>query len=207
MREQLLGAGPLGGALAQRAGQKVEQLLAPLIGLAHGGAVALGDEHHGAQHLVLVVRRHAVGHLDESDAQRPDVGLAVVGLAVEHLGAHEERRADGGLRLGGLGELRAHAKVGDLELAAVRQQQVVRLEVAVDQPQRVQVGDAVQRKVDDGGDLLLAQRAEHAAQVGHRAQPAKVHHHPERVALKEAAVILDDVGVRAALQDVDLVLD
>ena len=85
-------------------------------------------------------RRVAGEHLIAGDAERVDVAAVIDGLALDLLGAHEQRRAHRGAgrrEIDGLvrGEAARQAEVGHLRLALPGQQDVLRLDVAVDDPQ------------------------------------------------------------------------
>ena len=80
--------------------------------------------------------------LDEHEAERVDVGLAVHRLALGLLGRGVAGRAEHcALRLGPgrLGEGAGQAEVGDAEAAVVAEEQVGRLDVAVHEPAAVRV--------------------------------------------------------------------
>lgn len=67
----------------------------PLRGREQCGRVGLGDLEQHPHGVELVVRGLDLGHLNQRDAQRPDVGLVVVwgvlhGLTHHHLGGHPE---------------------------------------------------------------------------------------------------------------------
>jgi hypothetical protein len=104
------------------------------------------------------VRALAVGvlerdHLEDAHAEGVDVGELVVRLRV-HLRRHELRRAHDAPRGCGAAD-GGEPEVADLDLAlAPVHEDVVALEVAVDDPVRVQVGEAVQHlpaPAPDGG--------------------------------------------------------
>ena len=119
------------------------------------GALVLSnvvERRHGVH---VEVGRLPLGQLDAGDAQRPDVHLAGVLPLVhrqDHLGRHPVRcphetvgrRRDGG-----------RAEVGQLDDAAVGQQDVARLDVPVDAALEVQVRQAGEAAGADGRNLLL----------------------------------------------------
>mmetsp|Transcript_8919 Transcript_8919/g.26422 ORF Transcript_8919/g.26422 Transcript_8919/m.26422 type:complete len:373 (+) Transcript_8919:906-2024(+) len=90
--------------------------------------------------------RVAGEHLVEQHAQAPEVHGEAVALVQEDLGGHVVQRPTRGGPDGAplLGQVGAPAKVGDLGAEAVAQEDVVRLQVAVDAALAVQVGDALQ---------------------------------------------------------------
>jgi hypothetical protein len=93
--------------------------------------------------------RLADAELVGEDAQRPDVDGVVVVLVLDHLGRQVVERATERGAAGG-GRVHRPAKVRDLDLAAVAQQEVLGLDVAVDDVLRV----AVVQRVGEGGDVL-----------------------------------------------------
>ena len=86
-------------------------------------------------------RRLAGEHVVAGDAEGVDVGARIDRLALDLLGAHVQRRAHGDAalrqveRLAVVGEAARQAEVGDLDLALARQQDVFRLDVAMDDAQ------------------------------------------------------------------------
>jgi len=73
---------------------------------------------------------------------------------------------DKGAALGhGGSELASDAKVRELDLAAVGEQHVGRLDVPVDLGLRVQILEALEHLVHDGGDALLVDRADRVHHV------------------------------------------
>jgi hypothetical protein len=94
--------------------------------------------------LLLVERRAEGEHLVERQAQRVDVAPAV-DLAAERLGGHVPQGAED---VTGVGEVLlvvrlGQAEVGDPDDAARVEQQVGRLDVAVDDPLDVRVGQGI----------------------------------------------------------------
>ena len=90
-------------------------------------------------HRMLVrMRRLSLHHLQRRDAQRPYIRLRVVLILPDHLRRHPEGRAHKGAAFGhGDGNLPGDAKVGELDLALAREEDVRRLDVAVDLALRV----------------------------------------------------------------------
>ena len=122
------------------------------------GALVLSnvvERRHGVH---VEVGRLPLGQLDAGDAERPDVHLAVV-LPLVHRQDHLRRHPVGrpheavGRRRDG-----RRAEVGQLDDAAVGQQDVARLDVPVDAALQVQVGQPGQAAGADGRDLLLEER-------------------------------------------------
>ncbi len=89
--------------------------------------------HH--RDLVFAGKRQAAGdHLVQHDAERPDIGPHIAALADEMLGRHV---GDGADRRAGARQRRAAGQLGDAEvedlhLAATREHDVRRLDVAMD---------------------------------------------------------------------------
>ena len=120
--------------------------------------VFLQDRVHRLDRRIGVERAAAGEHLVEHDAEREDVGAVIDGLAAHLLGRHVAHRAEHrararqrtrmgeqgrlglnrGARLGQLGE----AEVEDLDAAVARDEDVVRLQVAVDDALLVRGGQA-----------------------------------------------------------------
>lgn len=114
--EEILGRGTLLGVFAQAEVDKV---------LEGGGEVAfehgrwvLGDQEEDLHGVDVGIGGLAVCQLQGGDAERPDVGLAVVARLLDDLGGHPEGGADEGVLLSHGGrELARDAKVGELDLA------------------------------------------------------------------------------------------
>jgi hypothetical protein len=161
---------------------------------------------------VVVGERERAGEEDvEDDAAGPDVRLgAVVALVPEHLGRGVPRRAaervEEAVRARVVGE-RAEPEVHHLEVARVVDEQVLRLEVAVEHAPRVAEVDGgdelpevaardvllhAPRAHDPREELPAADQLQREVDLG-----ARGHH----------LVELDDVGVGDALHDGDLPLD
>ena len=85
--------------------------------------------------------RLAGEHVIAGHSQGIDIGARIDLLALDLLGAHVQRRAHGQARLGqvcrgfGAGEDARQAEVGHLDLAPARQQDVLRLDIAMDDAQ------------------------------------------------------------------------
>ncbi len=145
--------------------------------------------------------RMAGQHVITGDAQRVDVGTAIHRLAFDLLGAHVQRRTHRHAALRQVegrtiaGQAADQTEVGDLDLALARQQDVLRLDVAVDDAQlagplqrRRHLAENAQRQQHVGRTLLEQEFAQVAALdvfQGH------VRH---TVGLADG-VDLDDVGV------------
>ena len=106
-------------------------------------------------------------HFVQDDAKREDVGPRVERIAQRLLGRHVQNRSNRGARigercrrLGGLGD-RGKAEVEQLRVAARRDEDVRRLDVAVDDARRMRgverIGD-LHADVDDGSDRKRSAR-------------------------------------------------
>ena len=193
--------------------------------LAQTGRLRLAYAHHDARRIELVVRRLLLGQLDARDAERPDVGARVVPhllvrLARDYLRRHPVGRADE--RVATLQAattttttstttwrsaiLCRDAKVGELDGAALGQQDVARLHVAMDDKALVvQVDERLERLAHHELDLRLAQRL---VQVEHErvdgAARAELDEHPELRVVVVGLVDVHDVLVLALGEYVDL---
>ena len=119
--------------------------------------VGLADLAEEPVHVLLEVQHLSGQHLVDEDARREDVGPDVDGIAPGLLRRHVIVLAlddpDGGL-LAAHGRL-GDAEVDDLHLAGVRQEDVLRRDVAVDDAHRAAAGVALAvRVVEAGADLL-----------------------------------------------------
>ncbi len=97
--------------------------------------------------------------MEHSSGQRPAAHalphLAIISALLDDLRRHPVRRADEGLALcDGGRQLCRHAKVCQLHLAGVTEQDVAALDVAVNLAQRVQVGEAL-RAGEQGAESAL----------------------------------------------------
>ena len=156
----------------------------------HVGQV-LAHVLHRHRDLVLAVERDVAGqHLEQHDAERVDVGLAVDVVAERLLGRDvvggPEHAAVGGQAL--LVERAGDAEVGDLGRALLVDQDVLGLDVAVDDVAGVGGGERA-RDLDRVGDRLVDRQAAHAADAV-----------LQRLALD---VLEDDVGPAVLLPGVD----
>ena len=100
----------------------------------------------------MQVRRLAILHLDGQDAQRPDVHLLAVVLSADHLRGHPVRRANQSVPLLVALHVGAEAEVGDLDPAVSAQEDVVALDVAVEDAALVEIADALQDLILEGGN-------------------------------------------------------
>src|SRR5262249_40372931 len=126
------------------------------------GAPAGGGRQRVEQHLgeQLVEARRGEGHaageqLVEDHPQGVDVGGGADGVGAPLLGGHVVRRADdgpAGPRLGG-GEEDGQAEVGGGRLAGAGEQDVLGLEVAVDDPLVVGLGEGQGQGVRQPGGV------------------------------------------------------
>ncbi|MCO5170068.1 MAG: hypothetical protein M9894_27345 [Planctomycetes bacterium] len=107
---------------------------------------------------VGLVRRAPGQRLVEDGRQRPQVGARVDLVARGLLGAHVAQGADDPPRLGHVGARVAARRLGDPEVEephvpVVGQHDVVGLEVAVDDPRRVRLGQRLERLLPERQDL------------------------------------------------------
>ena len=156
----------------------------------HVGEV-LADVLHRDRDLVLAVEGDVAGeHLEQHDAERVDVGLAVDVVAERLLGGDvvggAEHAAVGGQAL--LVEGASDAEVGDLGRAFLVDEDVLGLDVAVDDV-------AIVRRLERAGDL---------DRVGDRLVDGQPAHAADAVLERLALDVLeDDVGAAVLLTGVD----
>jgi len=123
--------------------QESLQLLAQLLRLLQPGRAIRRNQVQRLQRLLVQVRRLGLDHLDGHDAEGPDVDFAAVLLLLDDFGRHPIGRADhGGALVALLGELGAEAEVGDFDIAAGGEEDVVGFDVAVDDVLGVEVDEA-----------------------------------------------------------------
>ena len=147
-------------------------------GFRRSAAPALGDVLERDRHRAVAVERHAAGEqLVEDDADRVEVGALADRVALRLLGREVLRGAHDrpGLRhvrRAGAGD----AEVGDLRAALVVDDDVVRLEVAVDDPALVREAGGAQdlhvrsiaRSGSSGASRWTTSLSEPPSQVLHR---------------------------------------
>ena len=194
----------VGGLLLQRL---VDDAVEP----GHRGAARQGRRllvQHGVEHVNhrRAVERHlARQHLEEHRRQREEIGAGVERLATHLLRRHVVRCPDDGA---GLGEarraLRAEAagdRPGQTEVeqlhAVRRQEEVRRLQVAIDQPARVQGVEGVEDLQRNGGGVGRRQRPACHARAERLARK-ELHRHDQPVVGLLDLVELADVGMRDA---------
>ena len=112
------------------------------------------------------MRRFGLGQLDARDAERPDVGLEiiphfVIGLAGDHLWRHPVGRAnERAATLHAAHVLGRDAEVGQLDHAALGQQDVARFHVPMDdETVVVQVDERLEQLTHHILYLLFAERS------------------------------------------------
>jgi hypothetical protein len=156
--QQVPGGGAVVGVFDQALRDKVFELLAELA--LEARRRVLGDVEEDLHGVHVRVGRLAEGQLDGGDAERPDVGLEVVAGLLDHLGSHPEGGADEGVALRlHVGQLGSDAKVGQLNLAGLGEEDVGGLDVAVDFAFGVEIVEAEEELAADDGDLDLVEGA------------------------------------------------
>ena len=117
------------------------------------------------------------------------------------LGRHPKWCADHSVSLAHrVGQLTCDAEVGELGSTLQVEENVARLDVAVDLLAQVEILESAERVANNGGNLILEQRlADASHDVEHRAGAAVLHHYPQVGVLDVAAVVLDDVHAVGAL--------
>lgn len=95
------------------------------------------------ERILVQVWRLTLNHLDGHDTETPNVDLGTVLFARDDLGSHPVRGSDHGRSLcGGLAQLSAKTKVGELDASVEREKDVIRLDITVNDVLRVQVLEA-----------------------------------------------------------------
>ena len=123
----------------------------------------------------------------------------------DHLRRHPEGRADDGPPARRIINRGGDAKVGELDNAVRGEEQVARLDVAVDLVTPVQVEQSLYAPGERGRHLLLREAlAGRGHDVEQRRALAKLHQNPEPLLVEEGAVVLDDVWAFALLQMLNL---
>jgi hypothetical protein len=102
-------------------------------------------------------RRLSIRQLHGGDTQGPDVRLEAVPILLDDFGGHPEWRTNEcvALRLD-VGQLGRNAKVGQLDFASLRKQDIGGLDISMDLALLVQVLDAQQQFAADDGNVRLA---------------------------------------------------
>ena len=211
---RLEAAQPLGGVDAHE----------PVDGVARVGRHVLGPRDVALEDLAVELdrvvgrkRRLAREALEGEDADGPPVDAETVPLDEDHLGREVLGRA--AERPRAVGEHLGEAKVDELEVAVGVEQQILRLEVAVDDVERVQVRDDRRHLRDVEDDLRLVERRlppEHRVELAalHQLEQhvqlalvvvRRVQPHHERVVARGEDLLLGD-DVRLLLGHDDLVL-
>ncbi len=148
-------------------------------------------------------------HLEEDDAGGVEVGALVDRLAERLLGGEVLERADGGLGGGDPGvvalEVEGEAEVGELDGAVVGEQDVAGLDVAVDDADAVQRGEAAE---DLGGKRhgLLDRQRPFGHSVAQRAAGDRLERDEDGRTRALDVENADDVGVGEIAGDADLAL-
>ncbi len=156
------------------------------------------DPVERADHVVAdVVRRVADEGVEERGAERPHVAGGAGLLARRHLGREVGRRAGdhAGLGEGGVGPGAGDAEVGDLGLAVGGDQDVRRLDVAVDDPAVVGRGERVGDLGDQAGGGVRGERTLLLDDLREVAALDVLHDEPVLVAVDREVEDGHDVGV------------
>ena len=132
----------------------------------HGVVRVLVGDLHG---LLAAERLLADEHLVHHDADRVDVAAGVRDAPGDELGGEvrdraEQRLAAGGVARGGAGE----PEVADLDPAVVREQHVLGLQVAVDDPRLVRGDESREHRLEDVHRLVGGEAPVLAEQVAER---------------------------------------
>mmetsp|Transcript_118072 Transcript_118072/g.345818 ORF Transcript_118072/g.345818 Transcript_118072/m.345818 type:complete len:255 (-) Transcript_118072:132-896(-) len=208
--QDLLRVWPLGGLHSKDPTDQVHKLLRP--GACRQSGVARRADRVAQR---IEVRVGAVeggvacGELVEGAAQAPDVRAEGVALASNDLRRHVEGRAharERALRLGGhgLGE----AEVAQLRLPALAQEHVRGLDVPMQDPAPVQVGQRAGHVCEPAPEQAFAERRSCLPGVLHllreRAAGRQLHDEVKVAVMCEVLMVLDEVWVVQRLQQFHL---
>eukprot|EP00965_Chrysotila_dentata_P184542 6091989-Pleurochrysis_carterae.AAC.4 len=169
--------------------------------------LALADKTHERAHVARVERQRRREHRKEDDAHRPHVrlGAIVLALVLHQLGRGVERRA--AVRLEQPNRLeRRKPKIGNLDhqraarVLAVGQHQVLELQVAVVDPERMAKGEAFEELAQEVARLLVGEAALLVKKGEQVAVGAVLHH--EVVALRRLDPRVEAYDVRVPQQRV-----
>ena len=144
---------------------------------------------------VGVEREDAGPPLEADHAEGVEVGrvreFVAQGLFGRHVGRRAHRAAGAGLHEGGGGQQLGHAEVGEVGVAVLIEQDVLRLQVAVDHAAPVRVVEGTRHVAQQGEAFRRAQRTlsqpSREVATGHVAQ-----RHPRHAVLDAEAVERDD---------------
>ena len=201
---------PLGRVLVEHPRNEVVEIVRH-VGRQPADAVELGVAVlvEQIEKRVPLERRPAREHLVEDDAERVDVAALGRRLAGRLLGGDVLRTADdaAGLRELRAGEDLGDAEVGQLEDAVVADEDVRRLEIAMDDAVIV---DMLEGRADLEGDVDRVAPREAAAMLDQVVEPApldELHRVPVLSVFVAGVVELDDVRMRELGERLDLALE
>lgn len=125
---------------AQANTQESLELLTQLLRLLQPRRAVRRNQIKRLERLLVQIRRFGLDHFDGHDAERPDVDFGAVFFLLDDFGGHPVGSADHGGAFGALlGEFGAEAEVGDFDVAAGGEEDVVGFDVTVDDVLGVQV--------------------------------------------------------------------
>lgn len=118
----------------------------------------LGNEEKDLHWMQVGVRRFAHRKLDGCNSQTPNVGLEIVAALLDDFWTHPVRCADKSVLLGhGRCELAGNTKVGKLDVASCREQDVGRLDVSMQLAFSVQVLETFEKLAKDNCNVVFAE--------------------------------------------------
>ncbi len=155
--------------------------------------------HHHAIRRVGRIRQLAAEHFKDDHAQRVQVAASVnIGLAAHlfrtHVGGCADERTGLRQRHAGLRQL-DDAEVRDHRVAVLVEEDIARLQVAVDDALGVRGVEAARHLLDDAQDFAVLQRAVAAQSVGQRAAGHQPHHQVELAVILAVIVNRHDGGM------------
>ena len=191
---------PLPGILLQQAADEVLGILGDAAGEAE---VDAGDATVRGRMSLGLEGRSADEELVQEDAEGPDVDHLVVLPPLDHLGGEVVEGAAQGVAAGGRGVDRP-AEVGDLDLALRPDEEVLRLDVAVDDVLRVAVGQGLAEVGDVPGRGALGEPAAVGQFLVQLASGTVLEDEVDALLVEEVAEHPEDVAVAQVGLDLDL---
>jgi hypothetical protein len=185
------------------------KVTAPFIGLLEGLDRLVFELPHGNQGFEIGIGHYSFGQLDSCYSQRPYIGLVSIFVMFHDFGTHPVGTAY--LRLVsciGVHALSGYTEVREFCYALLVEEDVGCLDVTVYLFVLMQVDEALEHRLEDGGDLALAELLlRDVEQVDDTACVTVLQHDPEVVVLEVGAIVFDDVFVVAEPQDLDFLFN
>lgn len=120
------------------------ELLAQLLRLLQARCTIGGDKVESLQRLFVEVRWLALDHLDGHDTQRPNIDLGTILFLLDDFRRHPVGCTDHGGTFGAIvGQLGTETEIGNLDVAARGEENVVGLDISVDDLLAVEVDETL----------------------------------------------------------------